>query len=186
MISTFTFYSSKSRDDFINIINELWFNFTTNTYTKTTWSKSDVSPHIFWNGSNIKTTNNTITLFEVTLDKDLTEEEEIKLNKLFQLFKYRKSELKFWALIIISLVLWIVLSLAIAYLLDNFLWLLDFNKYTWLPNITIIWSIAFVFYKLFVYMDWDIEKKEAQFQESKNYLIENYVWENWKRIISKL
>lgn len=184
MIATYTFNSSKKRDDFINIIKELWFKYTTNTYSKVIWSKSEVNPQILGNWSNVKTVNNTVTYYEITVDKDLNDDEEKKLNKLVELFQYKERDVSLWLLIFWSLILGSLLALLIGYVFDDFLWLIDFNQHKWLTNITIIWSIWFVFYKFLAHTGNKTSEDKVKINELKNYLIDNYLWENWKKIIS--
>lgn len=192
MIYTYTFTDISKRNDFINILTELWYNIWMNTYSKVISSKSDVQAHIIWNWANVKTTNNTITYYELNIEKNIGPDEEYKLNKLFNLYSYSRLERSFWAVIIGWIIWWISISLLLSYSLYILFWFININidmdsfigKTLW--YIVIFWPILYIMIAIYKNQSKNIEKDNNNINELKQYLINNYLWEIWKKIINKL
>lgn len=185
MIKTFKFVNSKRRDEFISVIKELWFKYSLNTYSQVVSSKSEVNDHLIWNGRDVKTTNNSVIYYEITVDKDLDNEEEIKFNKLTKLFFYKRNNDNLFSNIVMwFLSWWFITIILFIFIGNNFvdLWNMLLNtKLIYLIGIIIIGLFSYLFNKI---SKEDKEKQSKEITELKDFLLNEYLWEYWKKLIS--
>lgn len=193
MLYTYTFNNTRSRDEFINIVKELWFSVDINTYTEIKSSKSEVKEHILWDWRDVKTINQTVTVYEVSIEKDLNQEETNKFND-FLYYYFSKEKPKpdarifdwiwgwFWLTLIIRWLLALIFKfIKIPYLID--IYNVDLYKYL------LLWWLFLVFTLKFQKSSKPEAIEKAKKVEEKNkrvkeMLIKEYLWEYGKKIIN--
>lgn len=195
MLYTYNFTDLSSRNNFVNIVKELWFMVNFNTYTEINSSKSEVKDHLLWNGRDVKTTNNTIIRYEINIEKDMNEE-EIQKFKNFDYYYFHKKIPKpdawlsewilwwFWFTLLIRWILALILKFfKIPYLID--IYNTGIYKIILLFWIFIIFSVKFcIFWKpIAIQKAKELEEKNKKIKEM---LINNYLWEFWKKIITNM
>lgn len=195
MLYTYEFTDLSSRNNFVNIVKELWFMVNFNTYTEINSSKSEVKDHLLWNGRDVKTTNNTITRYEINIEKDMNEE-EIQKFKNFDYYYFHKkrpkpdawlSEWILWWFWVTLLIRWI-LALILKYI--KIPYLINFYNVDELKYMLLLW--IFLFLSINFCISWKpIAIKKANELEEKNkkikeMLIKEYLWEYGKKIITNM
>lgn len=195
MLYTFTFTSISARNTFVNIVKELWFSVDINTYSEIKSSKSEVKEHILWGGRDVKTENNTITRYEINIEKNMNEKEINYFNDfIYYYFNKEKPENNDWIVEWVSAWLWITLIIR---------WLLALIfKFIKIPYLIDIYSISiykfsillfiFIFLSIKFSKSWKpksinkANKIEEKNNKIKKILLNEYLWEYWKKIISNM
>lgn len=195
MLYTYTFTNISSRNTFVNIVKELWFSVDLNTYSELKSSKSEVKDHFFWNGRDVKTENNTVTRYEINIEKDMNEVETKKFND-FIYFYFNKQTPKpdarifewiwgwFWLTLIIRWLIALILKfIKIPYFID--IYNVDTYKYV------LLWWLFLVLTIKFQKSSKPESIKKAKILEEKNLkikemLMKEYLWEYGRKIITNM
>lgn len=192
MLYTYPFSNTRSRDEFINIVKELWFSVNINTYTEIKSSKSEVKEHILWDWRDVKTINETITNYEVSIEKDINQEETKKFNDfIYYYFNKQTPQANswifewilwwFWFTLIIRWILALIFKfIEIPYLID--IYNVDLYKY-----LLLWWLFLVLTLKYQKSLKPKAIEKAKQFEEKnkrvKEMLMKEYLWEYWKKVI---
>lgn len=188
MIKTITFTDINKRNDYINIIKELGFKVSINTYTQTLGSKSAVNDHVLWSWRDVSTVHNTITNYEVNIEKEIGDievenKEKEQLNKLEKIFLYKEKEDSFISNLFAGVFIGGILVIFLVNIWDKF-----WEKLLETGIAYLLWLLVCLYMISFMNKGDKKEKEnvEKEINDLKDELIRDYLGEKGKKIIKKL
>lgn len=184
MLLTYKFRNVYVRNDFVNIVKELWFKVSINSYEQNLWSKSTVKENVFgW--ANIDTTNDVIVIYEVNVEKDVTNEEIRKVNKLANLLSFSDENLFFWK-VSETLWLWFLFWFLSLYAFIKIVTTLSLEKFfntepeMFFPFFVL--SLIIIFFNRIVKR----KKKRVEMRRIKGELLKSELWQFWINTVKRI